>query len=194
MDSPIAGRRFQPHGPSVGLRYAPASTTPGGLKVFAFARTPVRVCSHTVRLCSQRSSVFTRSCQIIDGFYCFGIFRHQLWLFKFSAVAGRAGRTANTVPVNPGIRCGMESMAAVRPIPKNVETDSRKNQKSSAGGHRLRRRGEAEEFVAAGRRQVDLILQIRQVENRLIGGVSPRDQIGAALQNKIGRRHRPGHG
>ncbi len=34
---------FQPCGPSVGLRYAPASSRPAGLGVSAFARTPVRV-------------------------------------------------------------------------------------------------------------------------------------------------------
>ena len=35
---------FQPCGPSVGLRYAPASSRPAGLEVFAFARNAALVC------------------------------------------------------------------------------------------------------------------------------------------------------
>lgn len=51
----LASAVSRPGGPSGGLRYAPAASSPAGAGVFAFARTLVRVCSHTVRLCSQRN-------------------------------------------------------------------------------------------------------------------------------------------
>jgi len=55
-------RAARPCGPSVGLRSAPASSRPAGAGVFTFARTLVRVCSHTVHLCSQRDTFFFRGC------------------------------------------------------------------------------------------------------------------------------------
>ena len=45
--------------------------------------------------------------------------------------------------------------------------------------------------VSGGSQKKHLILQIRQIERRQVRRVRPRNQVGALLQPKIRRRHRP---
>ena len=74
-----------------------ASSRPAAPGVFAFARTPVRVCSHTVRLCSQRSSC--KTCRSGDS-------ERSRSCAKPSAIGGR--RTSLEVRHFPAAAVAME--------------------------------------------------------------------------------------